>query len=242
MINNADLFSQPSLIIFTKGTNNSDHVCSYLSAHPSLYTPSILLSIRSSVSIYPSIHPSSLYIYPSVLLPIYTISIPLSSIFYVCTVHVEELTIKLYNKTLLDLLDLTWLIYPSIFCLSIHPFNHPFVIYPPIHPSSLYSYPSTHLSIYLSILNQFIIYHLSIHPSIFCLSIHPTIQAIHPFIICPSTQPHLHPSSVYLSIVVSIYTVKSVLYPKRMLQVVMSNVIWYVSKIVFGMTESTCIP
>ncbi len=25
--NNADLFSQPSLIIFTKGTNNSDHVC-----------------------------------------------------------------------------------------------------------------------------------------------------------------------------------------------------------------------
>ncbi len=25
-INNADLFSQPSLTIFTKGTNNSDHV------------------------------------------------------------------------------------------------------------------------------------------------------------------------------------------------------------------------
>ncbi len=26
-INNADLFPQPSLIIFTKGTNNSDHAC-----------------------------------------------------------------------------------------------------------------------------------------------------------------------------------------------------------------------
>ncbi len=27
MINNADLFPQPSLVIFTKGTNNSDQVC-----------------------------------------------------------------------------------------------------------------------------------------------------------------------------------------------------------------------
>ncbi len=26
-INNSHLFSQPSLIIFAKGTNNSDHVC-----------------------------------------------------------------------------------------------------------------------------------------------------------------------------------------------------------------------
>ncbi len=26
-INNADFFPQPSSIIFTKGTNNSDHVC-----------------------------------------------------------------------------------------------------------------------------------------------------------------------------------------------------------------------
>ncbi len=29
MITNADLFSQPPLIIFSKGTNNSDHVCIY---------------------------------------------------------------------------------------------------------------------------------------------------------------------------------------------------------------------
>ncbi len=27
MINNADLFPQPSMIIFIMGTNNSDHVC-----------------------------------------------------------------------------------------------------------------------------------------------------------------------------------------------------------------------
>ncbi len=193
----------------------------YLLIHLSILHPSFCPFVHLQyLSIHPSIHPLCISIhlsfYPSILYQF------------------------LYHPSF---------IYPSIFCLSIHPFNHPFVIYPPIHPSSLYSYPSTHLSIYLSIhiysiylLNQFIIYHLSIHPSIFCLSIHPTIQAIHPFIICPSTQPHLHPSSVYLSFVVSIYTVKSVLYPKRMLQVVMSNVIWYVSKIVFGMTESTCIP
>ncbi len=33
MINNIDTeqyFSQPSLIIFTKGANNSDHVCMYV--------------------------------------------------------------------------------------------------------------------------------------------------------------------------------------------------------------------
>ncbi len=29
MINNAGLFSEPSLIIFTKGANNSDHVWIY---------------------------------------------------------------------------------------------------------------------------------------------------------------------------------------------------------------------
>ncbi len=30
IINNADLFSQPCLIIFTKRTNNSNHDCRYL--------------------------------------------------------------------------------------------------------------------------------------------------------------------------------------------------------------------
>ncbi len=30
MINNADQFSQPSLIIFTKGANNFDHYCMYV--------------------------------------------------------------------------------------------------------------------------------------------------------------------------------------------------------------------
>ncbi len=30
MIKNAGLFSEPSLIIFTKGANNSDHDCIYI--------------------------------------------------------------------------------------------------------------------------------------------------------------------------------------------------------------------
>ncbi len=37
-INNTGLFSEPSLIIFTKGTNNSDHVCIYLSIYIYIYT------------------------------------------------------------------------------------------------------------------------------------------------------------------------------------------------------------
>ncbi len=36
-INNADLFPQPSLIIFTKGTNNSDHMCMCICIHICMY-------------------------------------------------------------------------------------------------------------------------------------------------------------------------------------------------------------
>ncbi len=36
-INNAGLFSEPSLIIFIKGATNSDHVCMYLYMYVLLY-------------------------------------------------------------------------------------------------------------------------------------------------------------------------------------------------------------
>ncbi len=195
---------------------------SYLPRVPTILTMCVVIYLLIHLSI---LHPSFcpfvhlyLFIHPSIL-SVYLSICPSTHLYYKFLYHLS-------------------FIYPSIFCLSIHPFNHPFVIYPPIHPSHI----AIHLHICPSIYTQSIYNLPSIHPSIFCLSIHPTIQATHPFIICPSTQPHLHPSSVYLSIVVSIYTVKSVLYPKRMLQGVMSHVNWYVSKIVFGMTESTCIP
>ncbi len=42
-INNADSFSQPSLIIFTKGANNSDHDCIYIY----IYTVIIFIFIFS---------------------------------------------------------------------------------------------------------------------------------------------------------------------------------------------------
>ncbi len=36
-INNADKFSQPSLIIFTKGSNNYDHDCMYVYIYIYIY-------------------------------------------------------------------------------------------------------------------------------------------------------------------------------------------------------------
>ncbi len=36
-INNAGLFSEPSLIIFTKGANNSDHDCVYIYIYIYIY-------------------------------------------------------------------------------------------------------------------------------------------------------------------------------------------------------------